>query len=91
MDQTDILAPSSKCVELVYEKKDGELEPGTYLVEVCEYRPTVRYHIQAKVLCKIDGDLDEAYERYSNGGPYEKVLTYLSKQEMSRSWKEIGE
>jgi hypothetical protein len=78
-------------MELVYDRKDGELEPGVYLVDVCEYRPMVRYHIQAKVIGKVDKDLDEAYERYSNGGPYEKVLTYLSKQEMARSWKEIGE
>lgn len=75
-----------RCVDAEYVQLDKTLEPGPYVIEVCEFRPKVRYHIQVKVLCKGD-DLDEGYERYSAHGPYEKVLTYLSKQEMARAWR----
>lgn len=77
-----------KLVELEYSKKDGELEPGKYLVDILEFEPPVRFHLQARVVCRAD-DLDDGYERYASNGPYEKVLTYLSWQELANSWTDV--
>ncbi len=77
---------SEKCIELTYSKKDGELEPGRYLVMLETYEPKVRFHIKVNVLCRAD-DLEDGCERFTGNGPYEKVLTYLSWQELERVWR----
>lgn len=67
-------------VQMEYTKAEGELPPGKYWVDIQEYTPKVRYHIRAVVL----GQGDEPPEK---GHACEAVLTYLSKQELERSWR----